>query len=85
MTVFGIHLTDYGPEALCALFIILVFLGYWVPRKDRDYWRDAALKSSEQVDKLIESVEPMVSIVKELKEQMRGQNGTTPKQGGEPS
>lgn len=69
MTVFGVSLSDYGPAALCALFIILIFLGYWVPRRDRDYWRSAALKSAEQVDKLIESIEPMSGFIRELKRQ----------------
>ena len=82
MEVFGIKLTSYGPEALCALFIILVFLGYWVLKRDRDYWRNAALKSSEQVDKLIESLDPMVAFISELKKQTVERE--KPKQGGDP-
>lgn len=82
MEVFGIKLTEYGPTALCALFIILIFLGYWVPRKDRDYWRDAALKSADQVDRLIASVEPMVNFITELKKQAEAIR--KPKQGGDP-
>lgn len=69
MEIFGLKITDYSAEGLVALFIILIFLGYWVPRRDRDYWRTAALKSAEQVDKLIESVQPMVIFIKEIKEQ----------------
>jgi hypothetical protein len=75
MTVFGITLGDYGAGALLALFIVLIFLGRWVPSKERDQWRDLALKSADQVDRLIESVEPMVKFITELKERSPKQRG----------
>lgn len=61
MEIFGLKLTEYGPEALNALFIILLFTGRVVMAKDRDFWRNSALKSADQVDRLIETLEPILS------------------------
>lgn len=69
MKVFGIELTEWGPTALVALFVILIFLGVWRPGREIKQWQTAAEKSAAQVDRLIESVEPMVKFIRELKEQ----------------
>lgn len=82
MTIFGISLTDYGAGALVALFIILIFLGRWVPSRERDQWRELALKSADQVDRLIESVEPMVKFISELKEQQAVRDRAPEQRGG---
>jgi hypothetical protein len=81
MSVFGITLSDYGPEALVALFIILIFLGVWVPGREARRWQQAAERSADQVDQLIESLEPILAVIRSLKEQ----TGEKPKQGGDPS
>lgn len=69
MDVLGIHLNDYSAEALVALFVILIFLGVWVPRREVTKWQRAAERSADQVDKLIASVDPMVKFIGKLKEQ----------------
>lgn len=63
ITVLGVTIGDYSGEALAAVFVILIFLGVWVPRRDRDQWRSAALKSADQVDKLLDSLKPIVEYV----------------------
>lgn len=68
MDVFGIHLADYSAEALVALFVVLIFLGVWRPGREVKQWQRAAEQSADQVDRLIESVEPMVKFIQAAKE-----------------
>ena len=81
ISVFGISLGDYSGEALSALFVILIFLGVWRPKREVDEWRKAAERSADQVDRLIASVEPMVKFIQELKEQTRAGDGQAPSRG----
>lgn len=66
MKVFGIELSDYGPTALCALFIILVFLGYWVPRRQADKWEEAAKRSDALNDKLADNFDLVIQLLRGL-------------------
>lgn len=68
MEVFGVKMTDYGGEALAALFVILVFLQVWVPGRALHSWRRHAERSADQVDRLLVAIEPMTKFVKELRE-----------------
>lgn len=41
------HLNEIGPWGLVTLFVILVFSGYLVTGRERDYWRKAFFTEQE--------------------------------------
>lgn len=85
MKIGPIELTEWGPTALVALFVILIFLGVWVPGREARRWQRAAERSADQVDALIESVEPMVKFIKAAKERVEQEQARqTADKGGAP-
>jgi hypothetical protein len=81
ISVLGVSLGDYSGEALAALFVILVFLGVWVPRSQVKMWQQSAQRSADQVDTLIKSIEPVLAYIRQKQEE----TDRTPKQGGDPT
>lgn len=73
MKIGPIELTEWGPTALVALFVILIFLGVWVPGREARRWQQAAERSADQVDRLIESIDPMVKFIKAAKEKVEAE------------
>lgn len=41
------ELATVGPWGLVTIFVLMVFFGFLVPGKDRNYWREAFFKEQE--------------------------------------
>jgi hypothetical protein len=77
MTIGGITLADLAPATLAGLAVLLVFLGYLVPRttvkdikEDRDTWKEAfeterslREKADEQSEKMLEGNRATLSVL----------------------
>lgn len=81
----GEWIATAGPVGLLSLGVLLVFLGWLVPlrtyralERDRDYWRQAALKSMGHTEALMPAAEIATEVTRAFSE-ATSKKGTTEK------
>lgn len=78
--MFNVDITKFGPDTLIGVFVLLVWLGYFVPRKtfrsvekDRDTWKEACFAllamdraKSHQLGEVLKTAETTRSVLEAI-------------------